>query len=96
MPWEIKNYLSSYDINTVPLTECMYAGIPNMEKKCVKCLITTAVETSWYSRGEPQKLVNNGQKILFLVFVGRGPLNSRFNLSNGETSFKKFPAYLSK
>lgn len=69
-----------------------------MEKRCFKCFITVAAETSVHgtAKGNLENSSTTVRRYRFLVLVGRGPLKSRLSLSNGEVAFIKFPSNLWK
>ena len=64
----------------------MYTGIPNRENSEVKqLLITLSADTSEQEnrKGKLENLSIAHKKKRFLLFVGRGSLKSKLNLSNG-------------
>lgn len=74
----------------------MYAGIQNMEKILLKCLITVIEETSekGITKGNLEYTSTTVRRKRFLEFDVKEPLKSTFSLSKSDVVFINLPCFL--
>ena len=92
-PFERRKSRRSRLINAAPRSECTKAGIPQIENKVVRHLITVCADTSAQgnTNGNREYSSTTWRKYTFLSTDGRGPLKSNDSLSNGFVALMSRP-----